>query len=123
MAKKARIELYLDFTKYNTVLSDRSAQLVAVDVRNLARKNVRVKSGRLRNSIRTDGLGFATYVTIAETPYALAQEYGRPDLAQYGFTPYMRPASKEATSKSRLQKSVDAASQAALNVSRINKTL
>ena len=47
--------------------------------------------GDLRDSIRVEKMGGLVKL-ISDTPYSLAQEYGRPDLPRYRFTPFFRPA-------------------------------
>ncbi len=66
--------------------------LTGAEIRNEARKLVRLDTTQLRNSIRFDMFGNDRGEVSANTPYAAAQEWGRPDLPRYGFTPYMRPS-------------------------------
>lgn len=94
---RATVEIFIDLSKYGEVLADRMAQGINTRVARFARQKVAVDTGQLRNSIKTDSSGFGQYETFAETPYALAQEYGRPDLPAYTFTPYMRPAAIQAS--------------------------
>jgi hypothetical protein len=91
---KAGVEIKIDLSQYSSVLADKTAQLVATKVRILAKKFVAVDTGNLRNLIRVDKIEEANYEISVEAEYALAQEYGRPDLKNYTFTPYMRPAAK-----------------------------
>lgn len=110
---RAKVEIFLDLAKYSEVMADKLAQRVNVEVRNQARGNVAVDTGKLRNTILTEKLGPGRYQTFAETPYALAQEFGRPDLPRYTFTPYMRPAAQEATESGKLKQFVTEAEEAA----------
>jgi hypothetical protein len=112
------VEIFLDISEYTTVYADKFAQAINADVKNFARAKVAVKTSRLRNSIRIDKLGPASYQTVAQTPYAAAQEYGRPDLATYTFTPYMRPAAIKAGAKSNLDKRAIQASDAAERIAK-----
>lgn len=63
-----------------------------------AKHYVRVDSGNLQSKIdvvepaHTDGDGASGQFGVEGVPYALAQEFGRPDLPRYGHTPYLRPA-------------------------------
>lgn len=114
----AKVEIFLDMAKYSEVLADNLAQRVSADVKNKARKNVSVDSGRLRNSIRVDRVAPALFDVITDTPYSLAQEFGRPDIPAYTFTPYLRPAAQQAAEAGNLQKLVDLSSQVALKRSR-----
>lgn len=122
MGAEVVVDINLDLKKYGAVIADKVAQLVNADVKNKARGKVRVRSGRLRNSIRVDKLGAGNYITLAETPYALAQEYGRPDLPNYGFTPYMRPAAHEAGQEGNINKAVKQAEIVAEMKAKIKKT-
>lgn len=95
-------KIFIDLSKYTEVLADRMAAIVNAEVWKNARNNVAVDTGRLRTSLTTAKLSKGHYETSAQTPYALAQEYGRPDLAKYTFTPYMRPTAKQATEIGKL---------------------
>ena len=109
---KGKVEIFIDLSQYTDVLSDTMINLIASDVRKFARKNTAVDTGRLRNSIRLEKMR-GEYRVLSETPYSLAQEYGRPDLPKYTFTPYMRPAAREAGSDSNILKRVKNAETAA----------
>lgn len=93
----------LDMVKYTREFTRLTIQLTGTAIRNKAREIVRVghdpttgqATGDLRNSIRFDLLSRERGEVSANQPYAAAQEWGRPDLARYGFTPYMRPATTE----------------------------
>jgi len=88
----------LDFGRYVDILEDRTVWITANEIRKLAKEKVRKDKRNLENSIIATDLGDGMEVS-ANTEYAAAQEWGRPDLPQYGFTPYMRPAVKEAAAK------------------------
>lgn len=88
-----------DFGRFVDVFADKLGQSVAITARNEARRNARVDTGNLRNSIRADKTGESEREVSANTEYAAAQEWGRPDLPNYGFTPYMRPGAKEAVNQ------------------------
>jgi hypothetical protein len=65
----------------------------ALVIQNDAKARVRKKTGNLARSIHTEQLPGNMGVQVGtDVVYGLAQEYGRPDLPNYGFTPYMRPA-------------------------------
>jgi hypothetical protein len=117
MATKGTVEIFLDLSKYVDILSDTAAGLIASDVRKFAREGVAVDTGRLRNSVRLEKI-FGGFEVISETPYSLAQEYGRPDLPQYTFTPYMRPAAEKATSEANILKRIKNAESAAIRGSK-----
>lgn len=85
-----------DFVVFTRELADRIGWYTGVEARKAARDNVRVDTGTLRNSIQLDKVSANRHEVNANTEYAAAQEWGRPDLPNYGFTPYMRPAAKEA---------------------------
>jgi hypothetical protein len=114
----AGVEIFIDLPKYVDVLSDNLAQRVSSNVRTRAKRFVAVRSRRLQNSIRVDKLAPNLYVAIAETPYALAQEFGRPDLPVYTFTPYMRPAARKTADIGNLRKLIDKSSAIALKRSK-----
>jgi hypothetical protein len=88
-----------DFVRFTRELEDRVGWYTGIEARKSARANVRVDTGQLRNSIQLDKVSSDRHEVSANTDYAAAQEWGRPDLPNYGFTPYMRPAAKEAVSK------------------------
>jgi len=69
---------------------DQGAMLIEVDAKRL----VRVDTGRLRNSIDTIRQPLIRYIG-SSVVYAAAQEFGRPDLPHYGYTPYLRPAARK----------------------------
>jgi hypothetical protein len=66
---------------------DKGALLVEGDAKQL----VRVDTGRLRASINIIKLRLERRIG-SNVVYAPAQEFGRPDLTSYGYTPYLRPA-------------------------------
>lgn len=92
------VEIFFDLRKFPIALVGRVAQLAAAEINKRARSKVRVDKGDLRSSIRTEKEG-DNFTVSANTEYAAAQEFGRPDLPRYGFTPYMRPALKETEGK------------------------
>lgn len=63
-----------------------------------AQNRVRVDSGNLQSKIAVvepahdTGDGAEGQFGVEGVAYALAQEFGRPDLPRYGFTPYLRPS-------------------------------
>jgi hypothetical protein len=60
-----------------------------------AQNRVRVDSGNLKSKIEVvepahaTGDGASGQFGVEGVAYALAQEFGRPDLPRYGFTPYL----------------------------------
>jgi len=66
---------------------DKSAFLVERD----AKHRVRVDTGRLKNSIDIIRKPLERRIGTS-VQYAAAQEFGRPDMPRYGYTPYLRPA-------------------------------
>ena len=103
------VERELDLVGFAEDVGRQMVVLLSADVNNFARRNVRVDTGRLRNSIRTDIISRDERQVSAETPYAAAQEFGRPDIPNYGFTPYARPAAREATTDQNLRRRADEA--------------
>lgn len=63
-----------------------------------AKRIVRVDKGRLKNSIDVIKKPLTRYVG-SSVEYAAAQEFGRPDLKSYGYTPYLRPAIRKNSAK------------------------
>jgi len=140
MAEKPNVKIYLDLVKYNDVLTDTFARLLNTRVRKFAKKFVAVDSRDLQDSIRTEGLGKRNYQTVAggvmgtDRPskyrknkkarliaYALAQEFGRPDLTNYTFTSYMRPAAEQAVESGTLSEVLAEATDAAIKKATIGK--
>lgn len=70
---------------------DRGAMYVEKDAKRL----VRVDTGRLRASINSIKPRPLMRMIGTNVKYAAAQEFGRPDLASYGYTPYLRPAARK----------------------------
>jgi len=68
------------------------AMLVESDAKRL----VRVNTGLLRASIDTIPRPLTRYIG-SHKEYAAAQEFGRPDIPRYGYTPYLRPALEKNT--------------------------
>lgn len=135
MAEETKI--YIDLKIFSEELADKVAQGLNTRVRIFAKQNVAVDSGDLRDSIRTSGTG-GRYQTIAggvmgtDRPskyrknkkarmiaYALAQEFGRPDLPRYTFTPYMRPAAMQASEPGVVNEVLREATDAALRKSKV----
>ena len=73
---------------------DKAGMLVEGD----AKRHVRVDTGRLKNSIDVIKKPLTRYIG-SSVQYAAAQEYGRPDLKSYGYTPYLRPAIRKNRAK------------------------
>jgi hypothetical protein len=86
-----RLETVFDKDKVEDAL-DKGAMLVESD----AKRIVRVDTGLLRASIDTIPRPLTRYVG-SHKEYAAAQEFGRPDLPRYGYTPYLRPALEKNT--------------------------
>lgn len=123
---KIKVQINLNMKKYGLTFADRMAQLAAAEVVTKAREYVAHPSsqhpysqGDLRNSIKQIREGFAKYLPYAETEYARAQEWGRPDLPNYTFTPYMRPAAAWAKQAAQMQKYITRAEEAALRIAAV----
>jgi len=74
---------------------DKSAALVEYDAKHL----VRVKTGRLKNSINTFRTGKFKRSIGSNVEYAAIQEFGTADKRPYGYTPYLRPAARKNKAK------------------------
>lgn len=101
---KGSVEIFIDLSKYGNELAAAMAQRVCSEIVIAAKKLVRVKTRELQNSIKNIGVTRYHFMAVAETPYAAAQEWGRPDLPKYGFTPYMTPAAQEVSQPGNIQK-------------------
>jgi phage gpG-like protein len=88
---RTRFETIFALNKIGEAL-DKSAILVEND----AKRIVRVDTGVLRASINTISQPLIRYIGSSKD-YAAAQEFGRPDLPRYGYTPYLRPALEKNT--------------------------
>jgi hypothetical protein len=108
-----KVEIYLNLPDFSDAFSRELVQLIAADIKNIARELVRWKTHALQNSIKIIKNKYDTWV-LSEEPYGAAQEFGRPDLPNYGFTPHMRPASVMATEDALIRKDCDSAWQSAI---------
>jgi hypothetical protein len=116
---KGGVYVSIDLGSFGGDLGALIAQKVAAKIFRKARELVRVSTpltapykeqhGELRNSIKNIGINRSHFIVVAETPYAAAQEWGRPDLPRYGYTPYMTPAAEEAASNESLSQICDEA--------------
>jgi len=119
--EKIETKININLKKYGWEFADRVAQLAAAEVVKLARKYVAKDTKDLMNSIiinpalSTD----RQYVVSSGTEYGAAQEWGRPDIPNYTFTSYMRPAAAEAQQPDLIRKYVDRAQQAAENIAKV----
>ena len=88
-----RLSTIIGNNKIETAL-DKGAALVELEAKRL----VRVNTGLLKNSINT--VKKSLYRAIGSSKqYALAHEFGRPDLQGYGYTPYLLPAIRKNRAK------------------------
>lgn len=101
---RGSVEIFIDLSKYGTEIAAAMAQRVCSEIVIAAKKLVRVRTRELQNSIKNIGVTRFHFMAIAETPYAAAQEWGRPDLPKYGFTPYMTPAAEQVSQPANIQK-------------------
>jgi len=118
-----KVQINLNMKKYGLTFADRMAQLAAAEVVTKARQYVAKDTKALVTSIQIEPTlsSFAHYTPIAETEYARAQEWGRPDLKNYTYTPYMRPAAKWAGQSAQMQKYIKRAEEAALRIAKVSK--
>lgn len=103
----AGIEIFVKIDDLIPEMAGNVAQALSAQVTRRARQKVAVSTeitrpggphGVLRNTIQTIGVSRTEFITVAETEYAAAQEWGRPDLNNYTYTPYMGPAAEEVSS-------------------------
>lgn len=104
---RGSVEIFIDLSKYGNEIAAAMAQRVCSEIVIKAIKLVRVRTRELQNSIKNIGVTRYHSMAVAETPYAAAQEWGRPDLKKYGFTPYMTPAVEFASQDANLKKWAD----------------
>lgn len=104
---RGSVEIFIDLSKYGNEIAAAMAQRVCSEIVIKAKKLVRVKTRELQNSIKNIGVTRYHFMAVAETPYAAAQEWGRPDLKKYGFTPYMTPAAEEVSNPGNIHKLAD----------------
>jgi hypothetical protein len=87
----------LDLSKYPEEIARQFVQRIAIEIRAKAKELCRKDTWELHNSIRADFVKNGRRAEISSNvPHGPAQEFGRPDLPRYGFTPHMRPAAKYA---------------------------
>ena len=96
----SRVELYINLKGLAPDIAHNVAAAIAAKVTNLAKATVRTDTHTLQNMIQRVPVSKGHFMVIADTEYATAQEWGRPDLNSYGYTPYMRPSAKEVTKPS-----------------------
>lgn len=91
----SRVQIFVDLRLLAPEFASNISQAIAGKIKNLARGKVRIDTRNLQNTIQSIGVTRTRFIVVADTEYASAQEWGRPDLDSYGFTPYMEPSSKE----------------------------
>lgn len=79
----------------------RTQEFLAEEMQAEALRLVAIDTGDLQRSITIvrPEKPFSLYAIESNLPYALAQEYGRPDLPRYRYTPYMGPAFRKVSKK------------------------
>ena len=85
---KHRLDNMVTPNKIEEIL-DKGARMIEED----AKKIVAVKTGLLRASINTIRQPLIRRIGSSRV-YAAAQEFGRPDMKQYTYRPYLRPAAR-----------------------------
>lgn len=110
MAKAVRIELFIDFEVLSMSFTDFLGQSTTKGIVNTIKKRNKPRdTGDLMDSIRDERISFNQYEVSTDLPYSAAQEYGRPDLQNYTYTPYMEPGAVSGTAGSEMNKySLDA---------------
>ena len=119
-----------NFRRFTVILAQKTAQLTGAIAVNAAKKNVRVDSRNLQNTITLDQVDSDTIEVFTEEVYAAMQEFGpanqpgreaAPGVPKsgpggpYTFNPFMRPAAKEAVEKlpESVRRAADIAARAA----------
>ena len=102
----SRVEIKIDLRNVAPMFADNISAAIAGETKRLAKSFVAVSTeetrpggphGVLRNTIQSIKTGRAKHIVVSETEYAAAQEWGRPDLKSYTYTPYMGPAAEKVT--------------------------
>ena len=83
-----RLNTMISPNKIEEIL-DKGAMMIEGD----AKRIVAVDTGRLRSSINTIKQPLIRRIG-SSVVYAAAQEFGRPDMKQYTYRPYLRPAAR-----------------------------
>jgi hypothetical protein len=112
MAKVGVIKI-IKLPVYSKEIARIMAPAVAFDIKSRASRIARKAFGTLRASIQVQKLSADHWEVYSSLAYAAAQEWGRPDLKNYGFTPYMRPATDDTTSQGNLNRLVKEAEKVA----------
>lgn len=118
---KIETKININLKKYGLAFADRLAQLAAAEAKNKAQEIVAKESTALVSSIKIIREHAAGYMVYSETEYAAAQEWGLPDVPNYTFTPYMRPAASWAEQPAQMQKYITRAEEAALRIAKATK--
>ncbi len=93
------VEILLNIQNYGRDYAEFVTKRIAKDVRKRAKLIVAKDTGHLKTTIRMERERRGTYLVYTdkqEAAYNFAQEFGRPDLKSYKYTPYMRPAAFQA---------------------------
>lgn len=118
------ITIKLDIPKYVEGLGQGSVASTATFIRRTARGFVRKDTLALMNSARTNQVKKFFFETVfggPGVPYALAQEYGLPDVPNYGFTPYARPAAALSELDPSVRQDITKASLKAIKDARVRR--
>lgn len=120
-----QIDIFLDVSKMTEEMATQSIQKTAAFIRNAGKQFVRKDTHALANSGRANQVGPMEFQVVfggVGIPYAAAQEFGRPDLPNYGFTPYARPAAALSQKDPQTKKNVLNAVREARKKARVRRS-
>ena len=97
----SKVDIKLDLSKFGETLASEMAYRTALTVKAFAIRKVAVDTGELKSTIQVSPLssGNENYSVFSDSDHAAPQELGRPDIPNYRFTPFLRPAATEALSQ------------------------
>ncbi len=120
MATQITVEQFVDLERYGKLFPDLLGQSTSAGIQNTIKKRNKPRlTGDLMSNIRFERIDFSNYRILSDLPYSAAQEFGRPDLAKYTFTPYMRPGALNGTTRNKMVEYVSSANEGALNRSKL----
>jgi hypothetical protein len=112
------VERKINLTNYASEIANELTLLVATEAVTEAKSRVRVDFGQLKGSITREQLSNAKYIIYSNVEHAAAQEYGIPEIPNYGFTPYLRPGAQVAGSDKSISRNLKIAERIAVNRSK-----
>lgn len=98
-----KIKRFHDLKVFADILVDLTGQATTRGIVNTIKKRNKPRlTGDLMDEIKEERISAIKYDIISELPYSAAQEFGRPDLQKYTYTPYMEPGALNGTTASKM---------------------